>query len=129
MYTHHIQLPIATTIATTSAYILPFVAVAMNLELSRLKSRSFSALAPPTLPCAPPTATVEMVRGQGGGGGKGKGSAFRQRSNRRTWTRRWAREVRPATSGTAVILPYPPSPWFVFEPDRLEPESRSNQIG
>ena len=27
MYTHHIQLPIATTIATTSAYILPFVVI------------------------------------------------------------------------------------------------------
>ena len=69
----------------------------MNLELSRLKSRSFSALAPPTLPCAPPTATVEMDRGKGGKGAKGKGGAHRQRSNRRN--RRWER----VASHTALV--------------------------
>ena len=58
-------------------------------------------------------------KGQGakGKGGKGKGAA-------------WAREVRPATSGVAEWYSPPlPSPWFEFEPDRLEPESSSNQGG
>ena len=60
-----------------------------------MNSGAFPALAPPTLPRAPPAATVQMNRGgvnkgQGakGKGGKGKGAA-------------WSREVRPATSGVA----------------------------
>ena len=60
---------------------------------------------------------VNKDQGAKGKGGKGKGTA-------------WAREVRPATSGGAVVLPAPsPLPWFEFEPDRLEPESSSNQGG
>ena len=50
---------------------------------------------------------VNKAKGAKGKGGKGKKGTG------------WAREVRPATSGVAVVrTPRPsPSPWFVFEPD------------
>ena len=71
-----------------------------------------------------------MAKGGGnsatwGPGAKGKGQSAKGKGGKGKRDR-YAREVRPATSGVAVVLPS--SPGFEFEPDRTA-RSSANQGG
>ena len=82
-------------------FLISLASVAVSAQLWGLpRARATSA---PLGPASCNTATVQMDKGGAnkGQGGKAKGGKGKKGTS-------WAREVRPATSGVAVVLPAPP---------------------